>query len=171
MTTPLEPLSILLRRGQGKDFRELSVYKAAGGYAAVSKAIDMGPDAVIEEVKRASVRGRGGAGFPAGVKWGFVPKDTDKPKYLVVNADEGEPGTFKDTYFLKEDPHRLIEGCIITSLALGIHTVYVYIRGEFSEQIRTMEAAIAQCHEAGLLGRVAADRALVRAPHAFRNLV
>ena len=152
MTAPMESLSVLLRRGQGKDFRDLATYRAAGGYAAVGKAIALGPQGVIDEVKKASVRGRGGAGFPAGIKWGFVPKDTDKPKYLVVNADEGEPGTFKDTYFLKEDPHRLIEGCIITSLALGIHTAYIYIRGEFAEQIRTMEAAVEQCRAAGLLG-------------------
>ena len=144
--------SVLLRRGDGKDYRDLATYRAAGGYAAVTKAAHMGAAAVVDEVKKASIRGRGGAGFPAGIKWGFLPADSDKPKYLVVNADEGEPGTFKDSYFLKEDPHRLLEGCIITSMALDIHTVYIYVRGEFSEQIRTLEAAIAQCRTAGILG-------------------
>ncbi|MGM0574722.1 MAG: NADH-quinone oxidoreductase subunit NuoF [Myxococcota bacterium] len=142
----------LLRRGMGKDFRDLSTYRAAGGYSAVRKAWEMGKEAVVEEVKRGSVRGRGGAGFPAGIKWGFMPKDLDKPRYLVVNADEGEPGTFKDTYFLKEDPHRLIEGCIISSMALDIHAVYIYIRGEFAEQIATTWKAIEDCYKAGLLG-------------------
>jgi len=142
----------LLRTGHGKDYRELSVYRAAGGYAAVTKAHTMGPERVLEEMKKASVRGRGGAGFPAGIKWGFVPKDTNKPKYLVVNADEGEPGTFKDNYFLSHDPHRLIEGCIICSLTLDIETCYIYVRGEFFEQIRTTERAIEACYQAGILG-------------------
>ncbi len=142
----------LLRQDDGKDYRELGEYRAAGGYKAVLKAVRLGPDAVIAEMKKASVRGRGGAGFPAGIKWGFVPKETDKPKYLVVNADEGEPGTFKDNYFLSHDPHRLIEGCIICSMALGIETCYIYIRGEFFEQIDTVTRAIEQCYEAGILG-------------------
>ena len=146
-------LDHLLRDKHGKDYRQLDVYKAAGGYAAAKKAITMGPDAVLAEMKKASVRGRGGAGFPAGIKWGFVPKDTTKPKYLVVNGDEGEPGTFKDNYYLSHDPHRLIEGCIICSLTLGIETVYIYIRGEFFTQIAAVEAAVAQCYAAKILGK------------------
>ena len=142
----------LLRRGDGNDWTDLDVYRASGGYEAVAKAHAMGQDGVIEEMKKAVVLGRGGAGFPAGVKWGFVPKTTEKPKYLVINADEGEPGTFKDSYFLKEDPHRLLEGCIITSMALDMHTVYIYIRGEFSEQIATTWKAIRDCEAAGILG-------------------
>ena len=149
----VETHHFLLRRGDGRDYRDLATYKAAGGFAAVAKAKAMGPDGIIDTMKKASIRGRGGAGFPAGVKWGFVPKQIDKPKYLVVNGDEGEPGTFKDTYFLLEDPYRLIEGCLICSMALGIHTAYIYIRGEFTHQIRTVEKAIADCHAAGILGR------------------
>jgi len=142
----------LLRDKHGRDYRDIAVYRAAGGYKAVTKAHEMGPDRVIDEVKKASVRGRGGAGFPAGIKWGFVPKDTNKPKYLVVNGDEGEPGTFKDNYYLSLDPHRLIEGCIITSLTLDIQTVYIYIRGEFFDQIATVDRAIADAYKAGFLG-------------------
>ena len=143
----------LLRADHDADYTQLKVFQQAGGYKSVKKAHRMGPDAVIAEVRTASIRGRGGAGFPAGVKWGFVPKETDKPKYLVVNADEGEPGTFKDRYFLTSDPHRLIEGCIICAMALDIHTVYIYIRGEFFIQRRTMERALADCYKAGILGR------------------
>ena len=142
----------LLRSSHGKDYRQLAVYQQAGGYQAAKKALQIGPDAVLNEVKKASVRGRGGAGFPAGIKWSFVPKDTTKPKYLVVNGDEGEPGTFKDNYYLSEDPHRLIEGCIICMTTLGIGTTYIYIRGEFFKQIKTCEDAIAQCYAAGILG-------------------
>ncbi len=149
---PVTQHDFLLRHKHGKDYRQLDVYRAAGGYKAVKKALTLGPDAVLAEMKKASVRGRGGAGFPAGIKWGFVPKDTSKPKYLVVNADEGEPGTFKDNYFLSEDPHRLIEGCIICMLTLGIGTCYIYIRGEFFKQIATTDAAIQQCYAAGILG-------------------
>jgi NADH-quinone oxidoreductase subunit F len=139
----------LLRDKHGKDYRDLKVY---GPYDAAKKALAMGPDAVLAEVKKASVRGRGGAGFPAGIKWGFVPRDTDKPKYLVVNGDEGEPGTFKDNYYLSQDPHRLVEGCIICMLTLNIGTCYIYIRGEFFTQIRTVEKAIEQAYAAGYLG-------------------
>ncbi len=150
---PVKQYNHLLRLGDGKDYRKLDVYRAAGGYKPLAKALELGADAVKAEVKAATVRGRGGAGFPAGVKWGFVPQDTDKPKFLVVNADEGEPGTFKDRYFLTHDPHRLIEGCIICSTALGISTCYIYIRGEFHEQIRTVEKAVAECYAAGILGK------------------
>ena len=150
MTVPT--YDFLLRDGHDSDYTDLKAYKKAGGYKAVKKAHKMGPDAVVEEIKQGTVRGRGGAGFPAGVKWGFVPKETDKPKYLVVNADEGEPGTFKDRYFLTMDPHRLIEGCIICSMSLNIHTVYIYIRGEFFEQIRIVEKAIADCIADGIVG-------------------
>lgn len=139
----------LLRDKHDKDYRDIKVY---GGYEAAKKALAMGPDAVLAEVKKASVRGRGGAGFPAGIKWGFVPRDTDKPKYLVVNADEGEPGTFKDNYYLSHDPHRLIEGCIICMVTLNIETCYVYIRGEFFNQIAVVERAIQQAYAAGHLG-------------------
>lgn len=134
------------------DYTKLEVYQAKGGFKMVSKAQQMGQEGVIEEMKQAVVRGRGGAGFPAGVKWGFVPKDTDKPKYLVVNGDESEPGTFKDVHILHKDPFRLIEGCIITSMALDIHTVYIFCRGEFHLPVDQMWDAIAQCKAAGILG-------------------
>ena len=149
----------LLRRGDGKDYTDLRTYRDSGGYKRLSVAFAKGPEWVAAEVKNASLRGRGGAGFPAGVKWGFLPKDTDKPKYLVVNADEGEPGTFKDTYFLKEDPHTLLEGIIITCYALDIHACYIYIRGEFYKQIEVMEQAIKDARRAGLIGDQVAGRA------------
>ncbi len=143
----------LLRDKHGIDYRDIKNYEKAGGYKAAKKALKMGAEAVLAEVKKASVRGRGGAGFPAGIKWGFVPKDTDKPKYLVVNGDEGEPGTFKDNYYLSMDPHRLVEGCIICMLTLDIETCYIYIRGEFFNQIRTVEQAVEQAYAAGYLGK------------------
>jgi NADH-quinone oxidoreductase subunit F len=142
----------LLRDKHGKDYTDISVYEAAGGYGAAKKSLAMGWQATLDEVKKASVRGRGGAGFPAGMKWSFVPRDTNKPKYLVVNGDEGEPGTFKDNYYLSQDPHRLIEGCIICMLTLDIGTCYIYIRGEFFRQIATVERAVAQAYKAGYLG-------------------
>jgi len=134
------------------DYTKLDTYTKKGGFEMVKKALQMGQEGVIEEVKKAVVRGRGGAGFPAGVKWGFVPKDTDKPKYLVVNGDESEPGTFKDVHILSKDPFRLIEGCIITSMALDIHTVYIFCRGEFHFPVDVMWDAIRQCEAAGILG-------------------
>lgn len=142
---------VLYRAADGVDYRDLSAYRGAGGYGALRTALAMAPDEVREQVKAANLRGRGGAGFPAGVKWGFVPRDTGKPVYLVINADEGEPGTFKDRYFLEHDPHRLIEGCLIAAWALCARTVYIYIRGEFVRGIRTVEAAIEAARADGLL--------------------
>lgn len=111
------------------------------------------PEKIIEEVKTAKLRGQGGAGFPAGVKWGFVPKDSPKPKYLCVNADEGEPGTFKDRALLEKDPHQLLEGIAITSYAVGIHTAFIYMRGEFYEPKRIVTKAIKEAEKEGLLGK------------------
>ncbi len=132
----------LLRCKPGEAILRLDDHLARGGFESVRKALAMDPDAVTEEVKRASLRGRGGAGFPAGVKWGFIPKDSPKPKYLVVNADEGEPGTFKDRYFLERDPFPLLEGVIIASHAIRANVSYIYIRGEFVRQIAIVEDAI-----------------------------
>jgi NADH-quinone oxidoreductase subunit F len=133
--------------------RAVGAYIEAGGYQAARKAIlEMTPAAVLDEVKKANLRGRGGAGFPAGLKWGFVPAKTDKPKYLCVNADEGEPGTFKDRYILSHDPHLLIEGTLIASYAVGIHLAYVYIRGEYEMIARRLEEAIAEAYAEGFLG-------------------
>ncbi len=126
-------------------------YRAAGGYAALEKALAMEPEAVIEEVKSSGLRGRGGAGFPAGVKWGFIPK-TDQQKYLVCNADESEPGTFKDRVLMEHDPHQLIEGCAICCWAVGASVCYIYIRGEYVRQADVLEAAIRDAYDHGILG-------------------
>lgn len=123
------------------------------GYRAAKKAVlEMKPEEILNEVKEANLRGRGGAGFPAGVKWSFVPKETDKPKYLCVNADEGEPGTFKDRYIMSHNPHMLIEGIIITSYCVGINTAFIYIRGEYENIARRLEQAINEAREKGFLG-------------------
>ncbi|MDH4217242.1 MAG: NADH-quinone oxidoreductase subunit NuoF [Candidatus Aminicenantes bacterium] len=133
---------------------KIDVYLEHQGYEAVKKALkEMKPDEILEEVKASNLRGRGGAGFPAGVKWGFVPKDIDKPKYLCVNADEGEPGTFKDRYIMTHDPHLLIEGIIITSFCVGINTAFIYIRGEYEAVAMRLEQAISEAYEKGFLGK------------------
>jgi NADH-quinone oxidoreductase subunit F len=138
---------------------EIEVYLKQGGYRAVTKALkEVKPAAIMDEVKKASLRGRGGAGFPAGMKWSFVPKTSDKPKYLCVNADEGEPGTFKDRYILTHNPHLLIEGIIIASYSVGIHVAYVYIRGEYEAAAQRLEQAIAQAAEKGYLGKDILER-------------
>ncbi len=132
---------------------KIDVYIKNKGYSAVKKAIaEMKADEILEEVKAANLRGRGGAGFPAGVKWGFVPKDIEKPKYLCVNADEGEPGTFKDRYIMSHNPHLLIEGIIITSYCVGINTAFIYIRGEYEAVALRLEQAIFEAYDNGFLG-------------------
>ncbi len=131
----------------------IAVYRGLGGYKAVEKALkEMSPSAVLEEVKKASLRGRGGAGFPAGMKWGFVPQNVPKPRYLCVNADEGEPGTFKDRYLMSHNPHLLLEGTILASYAVGIRSAFIYIRGEYETVALRLEAAIAEAYGAGYLG-------------------
>ena len=137
-----------------ENFFKIDVYLENKGYEAVKKALSgMKPEEILEEVKAANLRGRGGAGFPAGVKWGFVPKDTEKPKYLCVNADEGEPGTFKDRYIMTHNPHLLIEGIIITSFCVGIHTAFIYIRGEYEAVALRLEQAISEAYAKGFLGK------------------
>ncbi|MFW5967854.1 MAG: NADH-quinone oxidoreductase subunit NuoF, partial [Persicimonas sp.] len=131
---------------------KLSVYEEHGGYQAMRKAFEMDSETIIEEVKKSNLRGRGGAGFPTGVKWGFMPKESDVPKYIVVNADEGEPGTFKDRYCMELDPHRLIEGCIISAWALGLRYGYIYIRGELQKALKVVQGALDECYEKGYLG-------------------
>ncbi|MBR56717.1 MAG: NADH-quinone oxidoreductase subunit F [Myxococcales bacterium] len=153
MATENPGTNCLLRDGDGNDYTDLKVYQKAGGYAKLKERLTMSRDDLREEVVKANLRGRGGAGFPAGVKWGFLPKDTDKPVYLVINADEGEPGTFKDRYFLQKDPHRLLEGCILSSYAIRSNACYIYTRGEFYDEIQTIDKAIADLYEAGLLGK------------------
>jgi NADH-quinone oxidoreductase subunit F len=132
---------------------KIDVYMKNDGYSAVKKALSgMKPDEILEEVKAANLRGRGGAGFPAGVKWGFVPKDSEKSKYLCVNADEGEPGTFKDRYIMNHNPHLLIEGIIIASYCVGINTAFIYIRGEYEAVAQRLEEAISAAYKNGYLG-------------------
>ncbi|HQQ93431.1 MAG TPA: NADH-quinone oxidoreductase subunit NuoF [Bacteroidia bacterium] len=131
----------------------LDVYRAHGGYASVEKALKtMSPDQVTDEVKRSGLRGRGGAGFPTGMKWSFLAKPEGVPRYLVCNADESEPGTFKDRYLMEKIPHALIEGMITSSYALGARRSYIYIRGEYFYVSRILEQAIAEAYAAGLLG-------------------
>ncbi len=132
----------------------LAVYREKGGYRAVEKALKtMSPDDVLEEVKKSGLRGRGGAGFPTGMKWSFLAKPEGVPRYLVCNGDESEPGTFKDRFLMTHIPHALIEGMIVSSYALGAKTSYIYIRGEMMPQIRIIENAIQEAKAAGLLGK------------------
>jgi NADH-quinone oxidoreductase subunit F len=131
----------------------LAVAEKAGAYKAARRALTvMKPEKVREEVKKANLRGRGGAGFPAGVKWGFLSPGKDEQVYLVVNGDESEPGTFKDRTIMNLDPHRLIEGCIITCYATGAHVAYIYVRGELRHSIDILEAAVLEARKAGYLG-------------------
>ncbi|RZK43699.1 MAG: NADH oxidoreductase (quinone) subunit F [Pedobacter sp.] len=132
----------------------LDVYRQKGGYRAVEKALKtLTPEDVVEEVKKSGLRGRGGAGFPTGMKWSFLAKPEGVARYLVCNADESEPGTFKDRYLMTYIPHALIEGMIVSSFALGANTSYIYVRGEMMPQIRILEKAIAEAKAAGLLGK------------------
>ena len=131
----------------------IDVYLEHGGYESLRKALAMAPDDLTEEVKASGLRGRGGAGFPTGVKWSFIPKDTGKPIYLACNADEGEPGTFKDRELMERDPHQLIEGIAIASYAVGCHQAFIYMRGEFLEPARRVERAIAEAYDRGFLGK------------------
>jgi NADH-quinone oxidoreductase subunit F len=131
----------------------LASYESRGGYSALDKALGMTPDAVINEVKESGLRGRGGAGFPTGMKWGFIPQDNPKPKYLVVNADESEPGTCKDIPLIMASPHTLLEGVIISSYAIRANTAFVYIRGEVLHVVRRMQRAVEEAYRAGHLGK------------------
>ena len=145
---------ILLDGIERENIRHIDGYLAAGGYESIRKVLKtMSPDDVVEEVKTSGLRGRGGAGFPAGLKWSFLDKKSDKPKYLVVNADESEPGTFKDRYLMMHIPHRLIEGMIVSSYALTAKTSYIYVRGEMMHVIKMLEQAIGEAYEKGFLGK------------------
>ena len=135
-----------------KDSFTIEAYTRHGGYGASKKALAMDPDAVIQMVKDSGLRGRGGAGFPTGMKWGFIPQGDDKDHYLVVNADESEPGTCKDTPLLMANPHVLIEGCIIACHAIRAKRAFIYIRGEVTHVVRRVNAAIADAYKAGHLG-------------------
>jgi NADH-quinone oxidoreductase subunit F len=125
-----------------------------GDWDGTAAILARGRDAIIEEVKASGLRGRGGAGFPTGMKWSFMPKQADgRPHYLAVNADESEPGTCKDRDILRHDPHKLVEGCLIAAFAMGAHVCYIYIRGEFYDEMRHLQAAIDQAYAAGLIGK------------------
>ena len=136
-----------------KDSFTIEGYKRNGGYQAVTKAFAMEPDAVIQMIKDSGLRGRGGAGFPTGSKWGFIPQGDNKEHYLVVNADESEPGTCKDTPLLMANPHVLIEGIIVGSYAIRANHAFIYLRGEIVHVFRRMQQAIEDAYKAGLLGK------------------
>jgi len=145
---------ILLRNIEAKDSHTLAVYKSRGGYQAWEKVVkQLAPEQVTEEVKSSGLRGRGGAGFPTGMKWSFVPKDNPKPKYLICNADESEPGTFKDRILIERDPHAIVEGTMIAAYAIRCHTAFIYIRGEFAFGSRVLEKALEEAYTAGYLGK------------------
>ena len=144
---------ILSKNFDVRDAHTLRVYRETGGYRGWDKARGMEPAAITEEVKKSNLRGLGGAGFPTGVKWSFIPKGSTAPKYLVVNADEGEPGTFKDRYILERDPHALIEGMLIAARAIDSRLGFVYIRGEYIQPWRVFSAAVKEAYDAGLLGK------------------
>ena len=130
----------------------IDCYIRDGGYEILKKGLGMSPGEVTNEVKAAGLRGRGGAGFPAGVKWGFIPPHNEKPVYLICNADESEPGTFKDRYIIHQDPHQLIEGMVLSCYAVGANLAYIYIREEFPEGAQILETAITEAHKNGFLG-------------------
>jgi len=145
---------LLLENDHVEGIRNLDVYRKHGGYSSLEKALKtMTPEQVVEEVKASGLRGRGGAGFPTGMKWSFIAKPAGVPRYVVCNADESEPGTFKDRYLMERIPHLLIEGMIASSFALGARTSFIYIRGEYFYVARILEQAIAEAYEAGLLGK------------------
>src|ERR1017187_4393782 len=150
--SPLET-KVLTRRFGMANSASIDTYLATDGYQAFRKAARMKPEEIIAEVKVSNLRGRGGAGFPAGMKWSFVPRASSKPKYIVVNADESEPGTCKDRVLIENDPHQLIEGVLIAGLSVDAHAGYIYIRGEYRYLIEVMEKALAEAYEKGWLGR------------------
>ena len=150
--SPME-LRVLTRRFGLPHSASLDTYLATQGYQGFRQALSLTPEGIIDEVKKSNLRGRGGAGFPAGMKWGFVPRSSPKPKYVVANADEGEPGTCKDRLLMEYDPHSLIEGMLIAGLAIGARAGYIYIRGEYRYLIEILDRAIDEARARGYLGR------------------
>jgi len=147
-------MKLLLEHIDKPGIQSIDGYLKNGGYRSVEKALkQLSPDQLVEEVKTSGLRGRGGAGFPTGLKWSFLDKKSDKPKYLVCNADESEPGTFKDRFLMEHIPHLLIEGMIVSSFALTAKTSYIYVRGEMMYIIRILEKAIAEAYAKGYLGK------------------
>ena len=150
--SPLET-KVVSRRFMVEGSETLEVYLAHGGYQAFRKAREMTPEAIIEEVKVSALRGRGGAGFPTGLKWSFVPRNSPNPRVLVINADESEPGTCKDRLLMEYDPHQMIEGILIAGLAVDAHVGYIYIRGEYRYLVESVDRAIAEAYSQGYLGK------------------
>jgi NADH-quinone oxidoreductase subunit F len=150
--SPLETRVLSARFGL-ENSESLATYLANDGFKGFKKASTMTPEAIVEEVKISALRGRGGAGFPTGLKWSFVPRSSPKPKYIVINADESEPGTCKDRLLMEYDPHQLIEGILIAGLAMDAHKGYLYIRGEYRYLIEHMDRAIAEAYSMGYLGK------------------
>jgi len=148
---PDEVKVVSRRFGQGA--ANLDRYLELDGYKAVQKALSLGPDGIVNEMKASNLRGRGGAGFPTGMKWSFVPKQAPKPKYVLCNGDESEPGTCKDRLILEHDPHSVIEGVVVAGIAVGSHTGYIYIRGEYRYLSEIMHKALADAYARGFLGK------------------
>jgi NADH-quinone oxidoreductase subunit F len=145
---------VLLRHIDVPDSHTLAVYRSRGGYRAWEEVVkNFRPEQLIDEVKASGLRGRGGAGFPTGMKWSFVPKDSPKPKYLVCNADESEPGTFKDRLLIEKDPHAIIEGTLIAAYAIQSHTAFIYIRGELDFGAKRLEQAVHEAIQTGYIGK------------------
>lgn len=145
---------IVSRHFGQENSHSLENYRKDKGYQAAYKALTtMSPAAIIDEVKRSNLRGLGGAGFSAGMKWGFISAQSPTPRYLVINGDEGEPGTFKDRYILEQDPHALLEGIIVACFAIGSHKAYVYIRREYHKSFQRLQEAITEAHKGGFLGK------------------
>jgi NADH-quinone oxidoreductase subunit F len=144
---------ILLRNAWKKDSTSIKTYEQDGGYKNLKKYLSMPADEIVDILKKSTLRGRGGAGFPTGLKWSFLPKDNPKPRYLCVNADESEPGTYKDRLIIEHDPHQLIEACIVSTHGIKSKSCYIYIRGEFHEGIRTLQKAVEEAYAAGYVGK------------------
>lgn len=150
----MEVETLFIQHFGNEEARSLNYYqKQMMGYKAAQKALKMTPEAIIDEMKKSNLRGRGGAGFPTGTKWGFIPKQSAKPKYLVCNADESEPGTFKDRDIMRFTPHLLIEGMLIGGYAIGSNIGYIYIRGEYVREAKLLNDAIEEAYAAGCLGK------------------
>jgi NADH-quinone oxidoreductase subunit F len=158
---------ILLKHIDTPNLASIDVYEETGGYRAWKKAQTMAPDAIIDEVKKSGLRGRGGAGFPTGMKWSFVPFNAGKPIYLLCNADESEPGCFKDRVILEKNPHQMIEGMLIAARAIRSKKAYIYIRGEYTKAARIVEKAIAEAYAKGYLGNDTLELVLHRGAGAY----
>src|SRR6266516_4820961 len=150
---PARPVSVLTSRWADGRAHDIDRYTELDGYASLDAVLGSDPDELVQTMKDSGLRGRGGAGFPTGLKWGFLAKGTGKPTYLVVNADESEPGTFKDMELLERDPHALVEGTIVSAYAIGCHQAFIYLRGECGFAGRRLAAAIGHAYDKGLLGK------------------